>query len=104
MNICSISKNSVIYIGPSDLVPQNNSVACYANFHRIIARKKQACILFVFRKGILKELGVYFFLFSSTESSNDSKSPQWRKPGAEFWGTEKIFVDQDDFFLKKCPF
>jgi len=29
---------------------------------------------------------------------------KWRKPGAEFGGTEKIFADQGDFFLKKLPF
>src|SRR6218665_1186947 len=30
---------------------------------------------------------------------------QWRKPGAEFGGTENFFADQDDvFFLKKIPF
>ena len=26
---------------------------------------------------------------------------QWRKPGAEFGGTEKIFADQDEVFFSK---
>ena len=26
---------------------------------------------------------------------------QWRKPGAKFGGTEKIFADQDDIFSEK---
>ena len=30
---------------------------------------------------------------------------QWRKPGAEFGGTEKIFADQDDVYSEKiCIF
>src|SRR6218665_1771369 len=29
---------------------------------------------------------------------------QWRKPGAEFEGTEKFFADQDEVFSEKFPF
>src|SRR6218665_546030 len=34
-------------------------------------------------------------------SLNSIRGSQWRSPGAEFMGTEKIFADQDEVFSKK---
>ena len=56
---------------------------------------------YIYRRWVILDTWHFF----QHRQSNPAVSEQWRKPGVEFGGTEKIFADQDDvFFLKNFHF